>query len=112
MIRLSESLNAWGSPDFEQVFKAEVAALDPHDIPLQQGLSYSSYLSSEPFSPVILKFSETDNTLHVTTTIFYTGIIAGCSCADDPTPQDLQNESCDILFKVNKDTGETEASLI
>jgi len=112
MITLTKSLQAWGSAHFKQTFKSELILLDPNLLPLQKGLSHSSYLSNEPFSPVILNTSENDEELHIKSTIFYTGIIAGCSCADDPTPQDLQNESCDVLFRINKLTAETQADLI
>ena len=112
MIKLSQSIEAWGTPTFEQVLKTEIECLNPDALPLQKGLTYSSYISAEPFSPVILKTTVVDDFLHVKTTIFYTGIMAGCSCADDPTPQDLQNESCDILFRINRCSGETQVELI
>jgi hypothetical protein len=44
--------------------------------------------------------------------VFYTGIIAGCSCSDDPSPVDEQNEYCDLLFTIDKLTAETQITLL
>ena len=43
---------------------------------------------------MLLSASEDAGLLRVKAGIFYTGIIAGCSCADDPTPIDELNEYC------------------
>jgi len=112
MMLLAQSINAWGYTDFESIFKAEVSQLDHASLPLQQGLSQSSYVSEDPFSLVVLNSYEDDLSIKVKTGIFYSGIIAGCSCADDPTPPDTQNEYCEVLFCLNKSTGESKAELI
>lgn len=120
MFKLQNTLNALSalsaSPsdndNFKRVFKAELAELKHSLLPLQQGLSQSSYVSDEKISAVILNVSETDQIYKIKTSIFYTGIIAGCSCADDPTPQDTQNEQCDILLVIDKLTAKTTAALL
>jgi hypothetical protein len=44
--------------------------------------------------------------------IFYTGVIAGCSCADDPTPVDELNEYCVVQFDIDRMTAETTVRLL
>ena len=44
--------------------------------------------------------------------IFYTGIIPGCSCANDPTPETEYSEYCEVLFDINKRTAETLVTLL
>lgn len=112
MIKLPKSLAAWGSAEFTDIFKAETSLLKHDSLPLQQGLSYSSYVSNDKINTIINNKSETDNNLIIKAGIFYSGIIAGCSCSDDPTPLDTQNEYCEILFKIDKQTAETRISLI
>lgn len=112
MILLPQSINAWNSADFESVFKAEVSQIPHTSLPLQQGLALSSYVSDEPFSAVILNTSADDSSINIKAGIFYTGIIAGCSCADDPTPLDTQNEYCELQFTLNRQTGETHIELL
>lgn len=112
MILLSQSINAWGSTDFAAVFKQEVSETPHASLPLQQGLTQSSYVSDEVFSAIILNSSTDDLHLYIKAGIFYTGIIAGCSCADDPTPLDTQNEYCELQFTIHRQSGETQVELL
>ena len=116
MITLSNSLKAWQSegfgPVFTREFKLEIAAVDHNALPLQQGLSLSSYVSDDKVSAIINKSHETDTHIIIKSGLFYSGIIAGCSCSDDPSPQDTQNEYCELLFTIDKFTAETSVNLI
>lgn len=112
MIRLTRSLLAWNTPDFDQVIKAEIAQLGPARLPLQQALSFSSYVADSPRRPVIHNVTDDEGFIHVTAGIFYAGIIAGCSCADDPTPVDEVNEYCLLRFDINKATAEASVVLL
>ena len=38
---------------------------------------------------------------------FDTSLIAGCSCADDPTPVEPQPEYCEVELQIEKATGLT-----
>lgn len=107
--KISDSLNAI---DLKKIVKTEIQNIDPVLLPLQQGLSFSSYVSKTPFSAVILDIKEETHYINIKAGIFYTGIIAGCSCSDDPSPVDEQNEYCDLQFYINKKTYETTVSLI
>lgn len=111
-MRLLKSLNSWGKPDFTSIVKQEIQDIDPGLLPLQQGLSLSSYVSDKPFDVTILRITDKDESITVKAGIFYSGIIAGCSCADDPTPVDEQSEYCEIIFSINKRTADTTASLL
>ena len=112
MLLLKQSLNTWDKENFTAVFKAEVSHL-PHDVlPLQQGLTLSSYVSDEAFTPIILNACANESSIVIKTGIFYTGIIAGCSCADDPSPLDTQNEYCEVIFTINKQSAEANIELL
>ncbi len=112
MFKLSLSLQAWDTEAFNAVLKEEICSLDADTLPLQQGLSSSSYANSNNLSITILKVENENNNIFVKAGLFYTGIIAGCNCADDPTPVDENNEYCEVLFCINKNTAETTVSLI
>ncbi|MCW9030529.1 MAG: hypothetical protein OQK58_03495 [Gammaproteobacteria bacterium] len=112
MIKLTNVIKKWDTPGFKDYLKSELQNINPSALPLQQGLSLSSYVGQTPFSVVILNIKEQDNHIVVKTGIFYTGIIAGCSCSDDPSPVDEQNEYCELQFTINKNTAETEVSLL
>ncbi len=112
MIVLPESLKAWDSPTFEDIFRIEVERLENKQLPLQRGLKQSSYVSDSEFKVVILKTSETSETINIKTGVFYAGIIAGSCCADDPTPLDEHTEYCVVQFEINKLTAETKINLL
>jgi len=112
MLRLAKTLHAWGSPNFGEVFKQEVEKLDGQHLPLQQGLAASSHVSDRPIQVMILGVAEELECIRVRAGIFYTGVIAGCNCADDPSPIDEQNEYCVVQIDIDRTTAESTVSLV
>jgi len=112
MIYLTQSRAAWGSDGFNEVFRKELESVSTDELPLQEGLSLGSAVSGEPFRAMVISITEEPETVRVKAGIFYSGIIAGCSCSDDPTPTDLQAEYCEVECLLNTTTGETAITLI
>jgi len=112
MIRLARTLDAWGTPKFNEVLKEEVQQLGTAQLPLQQGLSATSYVVGDKFDVMIIGASEAEGGIRIKAGIFYTGIIAGCSCADDPTPVEPQGEYCEVQFDIDRTTAATKIALI
>lgn len=112
MEKLNRSLNAWKTADFSSVFKDEAKQLGAAALPLQQGLSRSSHVSGDSYEVLVLSATEESQRILVKAGIFYQGIIAGCSCADDPTPIDEQTEYCEVLFEIDKNTAEAAITLL
>ena len=111
-MKLTSLIDKIDTPDFKTTLKLAIAAIPAESLPLQQALAYSSYVSKSPFSPVILAFNEEQDKLIVKAGIFYTGIIAGCSCSDDPSPTDEQNEYCELEFVIQKSDGSFTTMLL
>ena len=111
MMRLDKSLRAWGTPDFQAVLKQEVAQCADH-LPLQQGLSNSSYVLDAPITVVIHSATELENVIRVKAGIFYKGVLGGCSCADDPTPAGENDEYCEVQLDIDKTTAATAVALV
>jgi hypothetical protein len=112
MMQLTQSLNAWGTPDFEGTLKAEIEQMGAEQLPLQQGLSSSSYALDDKLQVRIIAVSEGAGFIRAKAGIFYTGIVAGCNCADDPTPVEEQNEYCEVQLDIDKTTAETTVALL
>jgi hypothetical protein len=112
MVRLDNTLQAWGSSQFETVFKAEIAGLEKQFLPLQAGLAHSNRVSASPFQAVVLASSETPDCLTVKTAIFYTGVNSGSCCADDPTPVCEENEYCELQFDIDKRSAVASITLL
>ena len=112
MINLTKASSAWGNEDFEDVLKREIVGLDARLLPLQAGLSQTSYVSDSEINVVVLGVNDVAASIQVKAGVFYGGIIAGSCCADDPTPVDEQTEYCEILFDIDKETGAATATLL
>lgn len=107
MIHLPNTVAAWGTPDFEQVLKNELERLDAGLLPLQKGLSGTSYVTDTPHSAMIIGVTEDGTMLRAKVGVFYGGILTGCSCADDPTPLEEQSEYCVLQLDIDRQSGET-----
>ncbi len=112
VIKLINALEFWGSPEFESALKGEIQALDASLLPLQQGMAQSSYVSGDTLTPVILSARDAPGMILVKTGIFYSGVIAGSCCADDPTPVCEQTEYCELLFEIDKASGDAQVTLL
>lgn len=110
-LRLPQSAAAWHTPAFAAVFREELAALGNAHLPLQQGLTHSSHATDTPPQVMVIGKAEHAGVIHVRAGLFYTGIIAGCSCADDPTPVEEQAEYCVVEVRIDLATGAATVAL-
>jgi hypothetical protein len=112
MVQLSGTAAAWGTPEFADILKAELEQLDPAALPLQEGLSHGSYVSGERFEIMINGVTDGDDVIRARAGIHYQSIIAGCSCADDPTPVDELSEYCEVEVTLDKASGAAQVALL
>ena len=109
---MTKALSAWGSPAFSDLLIRELERLPHVVLPLQQALAHSSHVSSDPFKVMLIGAREESDAIAVRAGIFYSGITAGCSCVDDPTPVEPQTEYCNLLIRIRKPGGEISVSLL
>jgi len=112
MINLRDAIDAWGTPDFNNVIKAELEQMSVEQLPLQQGLSFSSIALDTSIQAIIISSSETKKRINVKVSLFYTGVISGCNCADDPSPIDEQSEHCELQLDIDKISGDAAIRLL
>lgn len=86
--------------------------MDPQHLPLQQALSHSSHVTDRPFQAMILSAHEESGLIQTRIGVFYTGVVAGCNCADDPSPVDEQTEYCVIRVVIDRVTAATTVTLL
>ncbi len=111
MLNFVKSLQAWKTPAFEETLRAEIEALGAEDLPLQQGLRQGSHALADTLGTSILQVTEDATGIHVKVGLFYRSVIAGCSCADDPTPIDELTEYCEITVTIDKVSAEATIDL-
>jgi len=111
MIRLPATLKAWDTPAFESVLRQETEQLGLDALLLQQGLVYGSHALAEPLQVIHLSSRATAQALVIRIGVYFTSVVAGCSCADDPTPLDRLNEYCVLELHVDTRTASTTIAL-
>jgi hypothetical protein len=111
MLALTRSAAARNSPSFEATLAEEVQGLGPHHPALrpllQAGLTQTSVVAEAPLGIQVLSSAQAAGRIRVHLGVFYSGVIAGCSCADDPTPVDTITEHCELLLEIDPATGQT-----
>ncbi len=112
MIKLWDVVNAWGTPRFNDIIKTALERMGVEQLPLQQALSFSNIALDTNIKALPLSCIETDNSIIVKVSIFYTGLTSGCQCADDLSPVDEQNEYCEIQLTIQKISAETMIRLL
>lgn len=112
MIRLTKALAAWGTPEFTATLKYELEHLPPDALPLQAGLSASSYVIDRGITAMVIDAREHAGRVRATVGIFYSGILGGCACADDPTPVNENSEYCVVQLDIDRTTAETVATVV
>jgi len=108
-MRLPDSVRAWDTTDFPATLKRELAG-HADELPLQQALSGTSAVADEAITVVLLSAQADAARIHAKVGIFFGGILAGCSCADDPTPVEAQTEYCELLLMIDRTTGNATLS--
>ena len=57
---------------------------------------------------MVLTLEADANQLRVKAGIFFQGVVAGCSCSDDPSPTDVENEYAQLWFLIDRVTARTQ----
>ncbi|HEX8986359.1 MAG TPA: hypothetical protein VF816_00240 [Rhodocyclaceae bacterium] len=108
---LPRAAAAWPSEQFAAVLKEELEQLPPAALPLQAGLSGSSYALGDRFSVMVISAAADESEIRARIGVFYEGLTVGCNCADDPTPIEPQNEYCEVDLIVDRASGAASARL-
>ncbi len=110
MLTLERSLQAWGTAGFEQALKQELAE-HAAELPLQQALAHSSSVADTPVTVLVQSVTDLGDSVRVKAGIFYEGLLGGCACANDPTPESPYTEYCELLLEIDKATAAATVAL-
>lgn len=110
LLQLPDALSAWNTPDFGEVLKRELEA-NAAQLPLQEALAGSSAVFGERIEVMVIASEANTDCIRARVGVFFSGIVAGCSCADDPTPVEAQNEYCELTVDIDRRTAAAKARL-
>lgn len=109
MIKLPVSLQRWHSHDFKQALKDELEHLPAGTLPLEQGTSRGGFVDDSDISVSVTHTTENRHSIQVRAGVFFTEIITGCGCGDEPLPE---NAHCVLRISIDKSTAAAEFEVI
>ena len=103
-VALPAAAAAWREGDrerFATLLCRELAALPSERLPLIAALERGSAVGDGALRPSLLAVEAvTEGGVEARVGLFFSSIIAGCACADDPTPPDEITEYCELRLNL------------
>jgi hypothetical protein len=109
---LPEALAAWGSELFSEILCSELIAAGEHALPLQRCMAHGNHVAETP-PRLLLHSAEADAVqIRVRLDVLFQSVVAGCSCADDPTPWSELDECCRVQVDIDRATAHAAIRLL
>jgi len=102
MIQLQDALRAWPTADFGPALKRELAALPSGVLPLQHGVSPGTHVDDSEVAATVIRATAEGGVIRARVGVFFTEVLAGCSCGDDPAPASAY---CEIEVLIDQASG-------
>jgi hypothetical protein len=102
MHTLIASLHAFGTDGFAAALQRELRALPPGRLPLAGAAVQGGHVDDATIGVSVLSAEQTADTIDVNLGVFFTEIVGGCSCGDDPYPS---NGYCELRLRIDRRTG-------
>ena len=83
-IRLPAAVHEWGSARFEQTLKDAIERLDAGCLPLYRATSEGGRVDASDLRVSVLGSHEDGQAIEARVGVFFTEVVGGCSCGDDP----------------------------
>lgn len=82
-LHLPEALAAWGTPAFQSTLKRELES-QAAALPLQQGVAQGGVADGSNLAISVFGTREDERAVHAEVGVFFSEVVAGCNCGDDP----------------------------
>ncbi len=100
------------SAELANVFSQEIAAGSTDDLPLQQGMAHGNVADGETLSAMVIRSEIEPRHVRIHAGLFFSSVVAGCACTNDPTPMHTEPEYCEAVFEIERDDGGTTVRLV
>jgi hypothetical protein len=109
MPKLSHTLLKLEAGAIEQALKHELEDLPPGTLPLHRGTTRGGFVDDSNISATVIHIQQDEHRILGRVGIFFTEIIVGCGCGDDPFPE---NAYCELQVCIDTTTAEAEFEVI
>lgn len=111
MIHLPDAARAWGTAGFADALKRELSA-QAAALPLQQAVAATSVALDGGVEIMLIAARAEEGCIVARVGVFFSGIVAGCGCADDPTPLEAQPEYCELALTIDRTSAAAGVALV
>jgi hypothetical protein len=109
MLKFPDALRSWASDSFERTLKSEIENLETGSLPLENGISQGGRIDDSNITATILNTSDNSSVIKTKAGIFFTEIVGGCNCNDDPVEI---NAYCEIIINIDKATAKANIDVL
>lgn len=106
---LKPCLQHWNTAQFSPAIKQALEELPSGSLPLEKATTQGGMVDDKNISVGILNMQTNAPYIQIKFSVFFTEIIGGCNCHDDPAEA---NVYCEMLAKLHKQSGETSFTLL
>jgi hypothetical protein len=93
----------------EKALKHELENLPAGTLPLEKGTSRGGFVDDSDISVTVISVKQNENSVQAKVGVFFTEIIVGCGCGDDPMPE---NAYCEMLINIDRTTSSAKFEVI
>lgn len=98
---LTGLLPYWGTREFDPALKRAIEGLAAGSLPLGGVLGQGGLVDDSDISVTVIHTRENGQTLLAKVGVFFTEVVGGCSCGDDPFTQPAY---CMLLVTIDRQT--------
>jgi len=109
MPELFGALRESRSGRFEKALKHELENLPAGTLPLENGTSRGGFVDDSNISVTVISTRQNENSIQAKVGVFFTEIITGCGCGDEPMPE---NAYCEMLISIDRTTSAARFEVI
>ena len=108
-LRLVAALQDWDTPRFEQTLKHALEKLAPADLPLSRACNAGGLIEDKRLAVTVISTDAALQAIHVRLGIFFSELVGGCSCGDEPYSQPVY---CQLQVSIDRQTAEASFELL
>lgn len=109
VVRLTDTLAAWGTQGFDHTLKREVLTLPPGTLPLQHATTQGGRALDGIMGLTVLRREGLGEVIRCRLGVFFTETLSGCNCADDPF---TDNSYCEMELRIDRTSAEARFNLL
>jgi hypothetical protein len=108
MPKFIDAVRDWPTDAFALSLKRELMALGSGVLPLEKGVAYGGLVDDSNLAVSILRSTDAGSAIVVRVGVFFTEVIAGCNCDEDPQSIPAY---CELRVDIDKLSAEADMTL-